>query len=56
MMPGGKSKNSLGWRCDGCSSISQVQEAGEETELEDATPFGLREFAICRGRGLGEFY
>ena len=33
-----------------------MQEAGEEIELEDATPFGLSEFAICRGRGLGEFY
>lgn len=29
---------------------------GKQMELLDKTPFGLTDFAICRGSGLGEFY
>lgn len=28
---------------------------GKLIELRDGTSFGLTEFAICRGNGLGEF-
>lgn len=37
--------------------MSQVQRRGGKLiELEDRTPFGLTEFAVCRRSDLGEFY
>lgn len=57
MPPGGKSKNSLGWRCDGYSLINQVQEAwGEFDWIRKYNPSGLTEFAVCTGNDLGEIY